>query len=217
MKRILRLLCVGIALSSASAPAQTPAAPRVHDVLGGTFQVGDRILLRVERDSVLSGTFVVGPGPALPLPVIGEIPLGGVRRSDVEAYLGRELTRYLKEPVVHAKALIRLSIIGDVEHPGFYFVPADAVLADALMQAGGPTREAKVAGMRIERDGNTVLRGDSLQLAFARGLSVDQVGLRDDDRVVVPRVVMHGSEALWRIVLGSAIPAALYALITRVH
>src|SRR5438445_665670 len=109
---------------------------------------------------------------ALPisLPEIGEIPLIGVRLAEVEAYLGRELARYLKEPVVHAKALIRLSIMGDVEHPGFYFVPADAVLADALMQAGGLTRDAKVREMRIERGGKPLLEGDSLQLAFARGL-----------------------------------------------
>ncbi|TMG13905.1 MAG: hypothetical protein E6I06_01835, partial [Chloroflexi bacterium] len=93
----------------ASARAQTPAGPTgtaASDVLAGAFQVGDRVLLRVEGDSALSGTFAVGPGPALTLPEIGEIPLIGVRRADVEAYLGRELARYLKEPVVHAKALI---------------------------------------------------------------------------------------------------------------
>src|SRR5438445_8885304 len=156
---------------------------------------------------------------ALPisLPEIGEIPLVAVRRADVEAYLGRELARYLKEPVVHAKALIRLSIMGDVEHPGFYFVPADAVLADALMQAGGLTRDAKVREMRIERGGKPLLEGDSLQLAFARGLTVEQAGLRDDDRFVVPRLPMeipHDKESTWRIfgIILATVPAVIYAV-----
>jgi len=219
MKAILRLLLVSLVLGPASARAQTPTASTgtaASQVLGGAFQVGDRILLRVDGDSGLSGTFAVGPGPALPLPVIGEIPLVGVRRSDVEAYLIRELARYLKDPVVHAKALIRLSIIGDVEHPGFYFVPADAVLADALMQAGGPTREAKVRAIRIERDGKPILAGDSLQLAFARGLTVEQAGVRDDDRFVVPRSPLelpHDKESTWRIfgIILATVPAVIYA------
>src|SRR5207249_3222905 len=82
---------------------------------GSGFQVGDRILLQVEGDSLLSKTFAVGPGPALTLPVIGAIPLTGVRRSDIEPYLSQQLARYVKEPVVHAKALINLSILGEAE------------------------------------------------------------------------------------------------------
>ncbi|HYT82077.1 MAG TPA: polysaccharide biosynthesis/export family protein [Gemmatimonadales bacterium] len=175
--------------------------------------MGDRILLQVEGDSQLTKTFAVGPGPALALPVIGEVPLVGVRRSDVESYLSRQLERYLKTPVVHAKALINLSIIGEVEHPGFYSVPADGVLADALMQAGGPTREAKVAAMRVERDGKPFFGADSLQFAFAHGLTVDQMGLRGGDRLVVPRLAVSDPEKPWRILgILVSIPVAIYGI-----
>src|SRR3989454_11685878 len=97
-------------------------------------------------------------------------------------------------------------------------LPGDAVLADALMQAGGPTREARVPGMTIERGGKPILQGDSLQLAFARGLTVDQVGLRDDDRFVVPRLAMHDSERTWRIfgIILATVPAVIYA-VTRAY
>jgi len=114
---------------------------------------------------------------------------------------------------VHAKALINLSILGEVERPGFYAVSADIVLADALMQAGGPTREAKVAAMRIERSGKPLLAEDSLQSVLAHGLTVDQVGLRDGDRLVVPRLVQRDAESTWRI-LGVivSIPVAIYGI-----
>lgn len=223
MRTILRLLFVCFALGPARAGAQAPAGPAgtgAPQALSGGFQVGDRILLRVEGDSQFTGqftgTFAVGPGPALALPVIGAIPLIGVRRSEVEAYLGRELARYLRNPAVHAKALIRLSIMGEVEHPGFYSVPADAVFADALMQAGGPTRDAKPSGINIERDGKPLLQGDSLELAVAHGLTVDQMGLRDGDRFVVPRTVPRDSERTLRILgLLVTLPAAIYG-ITRI-
>src|SRR2546430_1455465 len=104
------------------------------------FIPGDVISLAVEGDSTLSGTFTVGAGPALTLPVIGEISLAGVRRADLESHLREHLGRFLKNPVVHAKALIRLLIVGEVAKPGVYAVPADLVLADALTLAGGRPR-----------------------------------------------------------------------------
>ena len=82
------------------------------------FQPGDVIRLEVEGDTVFTGTFTVGPGPALTLPVIGQISLVGVRRAEVEAQLKEQLSRYFKNPVIHAKALIRLSIVGEGPRPG---------------------------------------------------------------------------------------------------
>src|SRR5437899_12682003 len=109
MKTFRSVLCVCV-----TAPATAPAP----QLAGSGFQVGDRILLQVEGDSLLSKTFAVGPGPALTLPVIGAIPLTGVRRSDIEPYLSQQLARYAKEPVLHAKAHSNLPIVGEVERPG---------------------------------------------------------------------------------------------------
>jgi polysaccharide export outer membrane protein len=224
MKPTVRLLLisVGLALAAVALRAQAPAAaPRTMaaaplPAAGGAFQVGDRVSIRVEGDTVLTNTYTVGPGPTLVLPEIGVIPLRGVRRTDVETYLKQQLGRYLKDPVVHAKVLLRVSVIGEVQHPGFYSVPVDAALEDALMQAGGPTRDAKVAAMRVERAGTTVLEGDSLQIALAHGLTADQVGLRDGDRFVLPRLVVRDPDSTWRILgILVTIPVAIYG-ITRI-
>ena len=71
--------------------------------------------------------------------------------------------------------------------------------------------------MRSERGGKPLLEGDSLQLAFARGLTVEQAGLRDDDRFVVPRLPMeipHDKESTWRIfgIILATVPAVIYAV-----
>jgi protein involved in polysaccharide export with SLBB domain len=226
MKTILQLLFISAGLTSAAgaARAQAPAAASgtaaamPSPVLGGPFQVGDRVSIRVEGDSVLTNTYTVGPGPALVLPEIGVIALRGVRRTDVEPYLKQQLGRYLKEAVVHAKVLLRLSVIGEVEHPGFYSVAVDAALEDALMQAGGPTRDAKVMAMRIEREWKPVLEGDSLQFALSHGLTADQVGLRDGDRFVLPRLVHRDPESMWRILgILVTIPVAIYGITRAAH
>lgn len=165
-------------------PERVPAQERAT---GEGFQAGDRILLVVEEEPQLSDTFTVQPGPVLPLPGLGDISLVGVRRDELQAHLTRELGRFLKSPVVHARALIRIAILGEVGRPGVYPVPVDLVLADAVMLAGGATRDARLDALRIERGQTRLWAQDSLRHALAEGFTVDQLGLRAGDRIVVPR------------------------------
>ena len=183
-----------------------------HAQGGGDVQVGDRILLQVEGDDSLTDTFTVEAGPALKLRAIGAISLAGVRRADLEAFLARELAKYLRNPVVHAHVLVRVSILGEVEHPGFYAVPADLVLGDALMRAGGSTRDANVNKLRIERDrAGVIWEGGRLRRAIADGKTLDQMGLKPGDQVVVPR--RGDPEAKFRVLaILATIPVAVYGL-----
>lgn len=180
MLRARSLLLIAAALLSTPVAAQNAKA-------GEQFQVGDRILVVVEGDSMFTDTFTVVAGPAIELPVIGKIALAGVPRTGIEAHLQQALGRYIKNPVVHARALIRLSILGSVLRPGFYAVPTDLVLADALMVAGGPTQEARADKMRIHRNGSVVWSGARLQAEIARGATLEDLGLRAGDRVEVPK------------------------------
>lgn len=161
------------------------------------FQVGDRILLSVEGDSTLSDTFTVVAGPALRLPQIGDISLANVARSGIEPYLTRELGRYINDPVVSAHALIRISVMGEVARPGFYAVPIDLVLPDALMVAGGATQAARLEQLQILRGNSGVWGSAALQTEIARGATLDQLGVRTGDRIVVPRG--RDPESKWRI------------------
>ena len=180
---------------------------------GGDVQVGDRILLQVEGDDSLTDTFTVEAGPALKLRAIGTVSLAGVRRADLESYLARE---YLRNPVVHAHVLVRVAILGEVEHPGFYAVPADLVLGDALMRAGGPTRDSRVERLRVERDRTVIWEGERLRRAIAEGKTLDQMGLKAGDQVVVPR--RGDPETKFRVLaILVTLPAAVYGLTRLFH
>jgi len=207
MRRLLmRLVALAVLASSLAAQSAKPTP-------ASGFLVGDQISLQVEGDTQFTHTFTVAQGPALMLPVIGAIPLAGVQRADVESYLTQQLGRYLKNPSLHAKALVRLSILGEVERPGFYAVPADVVIGDALMVAGGPTRDAKFRDARIERDGQQVWTGDTLREAVAKGLTIDQMNLHTGDQIFVPREVRKDSESTWRIIgILVTLPVAIYGL-----
>lgn len=154
----------------------------------GDFRPGDRVLLEVRAESTLTDTFTVDANRelVLPSPTVGTLPLAGVLRSELQDQLARYVARFLQNPVVRARPLVRLSIQGEVARPGYHEVPADAVLAAALMAAGGTTADADLRKARIERDGDAVWKGRALRQAIADGRTLGDAGLRDGDEILVP-------------------------------
>ena len=155
----------------------------------GDFQPGDRIVLAIDSEPALSDTFVVSTERMLPLPspVGADIPLAGVLRAELQNHVRTALARYLQHATVRAWPLVRLSIQGEVAHAGIYGVPADAVLSDAVMAAGGTTQDADIGRVRVEREGEPIWTG-SLQHLVGAGATVDKAGLRDGDQLVIPRL-----------------------------
>lgn len=182
----------------------------------GDFQVGDRILLTVQGEAALTDTFAIETGRVLNLPAIGVVPLAGVLRSELETHLQEQLGRFLRDPVVTARSLMRVSILGEVGAPGFYVVPTNLVLTDVLMQAGGPTRAAELTKIRVERGTERIWEGEPLQQAITEGRTLDQLSLLAGDRIVVPehRTGDLGT-TLRNVTLLLAIPLTIYTL-TRV-
>jgi polysaccharide export outer membrane protein len=184
----------------------------------GDFQVGDRLLVQVEGEPQLTDTFTVTAGRVITVPVVGQFPLSGVLRAELESSLKTFLAKFLREPVVHARSLMPLSLLGEVTRPGFYTVPTEVPLTATLMQAGGPTRDAKLTEIKVERDGRTIWEGDALQRAITEGRTLDQLNLRAGDQVIVPKVRQSNWEGTARTVsLLLSIPLAVWGVTRLFH
>ncbi len=183
----------------------------------GDFQVGDRIRLVVEGEPTLTDTFTVAPGRVLILPGIGNVPLDGVLRSELTTYLTHYIGQYVRNPVVHVRSQIRLTVVGAVGRPGYYTVPTEALLEDVLMMAGGPAPNARLTETRIERGRETLWDGERLQEAIAEGRTVDALNLQAGDRIVVPERAVGGAATAetWIRIIGYAValPLAVLGLI----
>jgi protein involved in polysaccharide export with SLBB domain len=166
----------------------TKEAAAVRERLeAGDFQTGDRIVLSVEGEPTLTDTVTVGPERVLTLPIVGDVPLTGVLHSELERHLTDAIGRFVRNPVVHARSLIRIAVLGEVGKPGFYTVPTETLVTDAVMLAGGPTKNAKLKAMRIVRgDDVAVWEGARLQEAIDEGRTLDQLSLVAGDRIEVP-------------------------------
>ena len=188
------------------APAQTASAPE------SDFHVGDRVVLRVDVEPQLTDTFTVASGPLLVLPIVGNVPLVGVRHAQIEKVLAEAVAKFYRNPVVHARVLVRVAVLGEVLHPGFYAVPTETLVPDVVMTAGGPTSTAGVNAIHVMRDGKDLMPGDSIKAAMAHGLTLTQLGIRSEDQFVVPAA--HDSEKTLRVIAELlAIPVAIITVI----
>lgn len=183
---------------------------------GGTrlVRVGDRVLLRVDGVAQLSDTFEVAAGPSVLLPAIGPVPLAGVARDTLAAYFTGVLGKYIHDPVVHAEVLIRVGVVGEVARPGYYSVPDDLLFSDLLMHAGGPTKEANVHKMKLEREGAVRWEGDKVNEAVTGQQTLSELGFQSGDQVEIPAIVRHDPLATVQIIsILVAIPTAIYAAV----
>ena len=84
------------------------------------------------------------------------------------------------------------------------------------MRAGGPTRDSKMEKLRIERDRAVIWEGERLRRAIAAGQTLDQMGLRAGDQIVVPK--RGDPESKFRVLaILATIPVAIYGLTQLIH
>lgn len=160
----------------------------------GDFQPGHRILISVYGDSALSDTFTVRADRKLLLPNLPPVSVVGVLDSELEPYLKEQLSQYLKNPTVRAQGLLRVSVLGSVGQPGFYSFPMDFALTDVVMEAGGPANDAEMDKAEIRRSGSVAVDKKGMQEAFRLGLTLNDVGVRPGDELIVP----GGSRSKWQ-------------------
>ena len=155
----------------------------------GDLRVGDRIDLIVEGYPSLTTTFTVVAGRIIVLPDLDvkptEVPLDGVLRSELQDHMRQFIARYIRNPVVHARSLVRLEIMGAVGTPGFYMLPSDMLVSEALMAAGGVGGSGDLDKIRVERAGEVIWDREQVREAIREGRTLDQLSIRAGDGIYV--------------------------------
>ncbi|HSA57184.1 MAG TPA: hypothetical protein VLE53_15840 [Gemmatimonadaceae bacterium] len=165
----------------------------------GDFIPGDRILLEVIGDSLLSDTFTVRSDRKLPLPNLPDVGLHGVLDSELESHLTKELSKYLRVVELSATVLLRISVLGAVGRQDFLTVPIDQALTDVVSSAGGFSGGVPDFKKSVIRRGDAVfLDGRGVQEAFQKGKTVGDLSLRDGDVLYIPAGTQGGNR--WQVV-----------------
>lgn len=168
-------------------------------ITNGDFIVGDRIALAVVRDSGLRDTVSVREGLLVSIQDLPELSLQGVLRSELQQKITEHVGKYIRDPVVRTSPLTRVSIVGAIGRPGFYFVPPDQPLGEVMMSAGmAPTADL---------DKSTVMRGKRILLdqretrsALKQGTTIDQLAMRSGDEIHVGDNGTNSGRNAWQYI-----------------
>jgi protein involved in polysaccharide export with SLBB domain len=182
----------------------------------GDFQEGDRIVVSLLGSTVFNDTIVVRAGKLLPLPRMGDVALEGVLRSELNARVSSQLARFLRDSSVRTTPLLRLAVLGQVGRPGFYYTPADVLLSDVIMIAGGPAQNADMGRMSIRRGGETIWNAQDTRTAVSDGLSLDRLHMRAGDELYVEER-KQGFNWLQALQVGGTVLGLAVAVLTLTH
>lgn len=179
----------------------------------GDMRVGDRLKLVVAEQRDLSDSFTVSQGPALVLPVVGTVPLQGVLRSELADRITIAVDSVYRRATVRVELLTRIAVTGGVVRAGFFALPRDALVDDAITAAGGLSGGASLARAYIERGRDQIWPPDSLQVVLRERRTIGQLDLQAGDRIVVPVIAAadptRTAQALSYIF---QLPLSIYAL-----
>lgn len=168
--------------------ARTEAELIAERLQRGDFRVGDRVflLVSIQGQPLISDTLRVVQGPSVFLGEIGEIGLGGVLRSELRGHMADELSRYLRDPRIdQANTFIRLSFVGAVTQQGELYLPAEALMGEALNEAGVGSG-GDLEEVTISRGGTILWDAEAVRMARREGRTLDQMSLQAGDEIQVP-------------------------------
>jgi protein involved in polysaccharide export with SLBB domain len=185
LRSALRVELESRAASLEAAGKREEAADVRRRLAEGDFPVGDRVVVDVTGSLVFRDTLAVRTGQVLTIANLPDISLRGVLRPELTDYLTRQIGHFVRDPVVHAQSLVRVSVSGTVARPGFYSMPADILLGDAIMRAGGPTPDTDMGRTVVKRGKSETLDKGAVQRAIRDGATLEQVGVRAGDEIVV--------------------------------
>lgn len=159
---------------------------------------GDSFTMSVYNQPTLSSTFMIAPDGTASLPLVGLLKLSGLNLEDATALIEKQLTKYLKSPIVslapQSVSGYYFTIAGRVVKPGNYTVSLGQTrLLDAIALSGGFERGifhndtvelADLDNSYIKRDGRK-LPVDFKKLVY-EGDDLHNIPVLNGDYIYVP-------------------------------
>jgi len=179
----------------APAPTETPAVspPVTPSAPAGTTKptppeyrlgAGDVLEIDVFGNEDLTRTPTIQPSGVIALPLLGEVPVGGLTVAEVQRKLTTLLARdFLVNPQVEVKVKEyqsqSVSVVGEVNSPGRKPLRGRTRLIDVLLEAGGfrPTASGEVVITRQEGTFDGGARSMKLRFSGAAPTPQDQINL----------------------------------------
>jgi polysaccharide biosynthesis/export protein len=181
--------CVSIAVAQQRSVESPPA-----DSSSKIIQIGpgDSVNIQVYGQPDMTTTVYVSDDGTIPVPLAGAVQIGGMSPSQASQRIEKALKegKFLVDPHVTLAVMVsrsqRVSVLGQVGHPGLYPIESNTTIFDLLALAGGAldTSADEIFLLRADTAGNI------------QRYPINLKGL-DDARRSIPTQALHGGDSVF--------------------
>jgi polysaccharide export outer membrane protein len=172
-------------------------APAAHAQNADAYRLGpgDVIRITVYNNPDLTTEAQITQQGRITFPLIGEIQIGGMEKSQAEQIIARRLGEggFVVKPQVNLLVLgyksQQISVLGQVNRPGKFPIEQASTLADLLAMAGGISQTGADVITHIAKapDGQTTKRDIDIHEALKNGEMDKNFPVSNGDIIFVPR------------------------------
>ncbi len=157
---------------------------------------GDQLLIDIYGASQQSYDLKVSPDGKILVPNIGPISVGGSTVAAASARIKSALTQIYSGLASGISSMdlrlgnirtVQVALVGELNRPGNYTLPAFASPFNALFAAGGPNENGSFRHIQVYRD-NKLLTEIDVYDFLIKGTHNSSITLRDNDVIIVPPV-----------------------------
>jgi polysaccharide biosynthesis/export protein len=190
------LVCAALGVSIGAAQSvgsgEPPKAPDVPTSRIIQLGAGDSVSIQVYGQPDMTTTVYVSDDGTIPVPLAGAVPIAGLSPAEASKKIEKALKdgRFLVDPQVTLTVVVsrsqRVSVLGQVGHPGLYPVESTTTIFDLLAQAGGALETGSDVIFLLRPDATGTVQRYPINL---RGL--------DDPSRAIPTQGLHGGDSLF--------------------
>ena len=159
------------------------------------LSAGDELVIDIWGDAISNITSTISPDGSINIPNLGPVYIAGqtVEKAEksLKSYLSKiysgiaqeEPTTFVKLALGKTKT-VTVNVVGDVEKPGSYTLPALSTIATAMYLAEGPNDLGTIRAINLYRNGKLVSSFDVYEF-IAKGTFNSNVKLEDNDVISV--------------------------------
>lgn len=196
---LLLMLCFPAALFAqpAASPADRAVPTTPVDTAPRIIQLGpgDSVSMQVYGQPDMTTTMYVSDNGTIPVPLAGPVQVAGLSPAEASQRIEKALKdgKFLVDPQVTLAVTVsrsqRISVIGQVGHPGLYAIESNTTIFDLLALAGGAldTAADEIFLLRPDASGNTQRYPINLKGLEDPRKAIPMQALRGGDSIFVPR------------------------------
>jgi polysaccharide export outer membrane protein len=190
------ICCVSVAVAESHRPevppAQSTSASRIIQI-----GPGDSVNIQVYGQPDMNTTVYVSDDGTIPVPLAGPVQVARMSPAEASQKIEKALRdgKFLLKPQVTLAVLVsrsqRVSVLGQVGHPGLYPIESNTSIFDLLALAGGAldTSADEIFLLRTDAAGNVQRYPINLKgLEALKGL--------DDAKQSIPTQALHGGDSV---------------------